>query len=124
MSKREKTKEEKQYSIKPVESIPPSLRKVSGIYNDILNEIMDNKTNEIFAVSIKNMDWKSIYSLLDIKIRNRKLPLKLFVRENKLFIKKYGSYEEVDKLRKKWSEEAKERVRKKHKEKLEPEKSK
>ena len=103
------TKEEKKFSIIPVKALPPSTRKVSGIYNDILDQIMADKTHDIFDVSVKGKNWKSIYSLLDIKIRSRRLPLKLFVRvkEGKLYLKKYGSYEEVEKLRKEYHKKPK-----------------
>jgi hypothetical protein len=102
MSKREKTKEEKQYSIKPVESIPPGLRLKESFYDRILDECMANTSSNIFEISVKGKNWKSVYAPIDVRIMKKRYPLRLVVRtkEGKLYLKKYDTFEDMLKDRK------------------------
>jgi hypothetical protein len=103
MSKREsKSKDiEREYSIKPVKELPPGQRLKESFYDKILDECM-SKPGNIFEISVKGKQWKSIYAPLDVRIMKKKYPLKIFVRtkEGKLFLKKYDTFEDMLKDRK------------------------
>jgi hypothetical protein len=103
MSKREKIKDiEKEFSIKPVKELPPGQRLKESFYDKILDECMSNTSSNIFEISVKGKQWKSIYAPLDVRIMKKKYPLKIFVRtkEGKLFLKKYDTFEDMLKDRK------------------------
>jgi hypothetical protein len=104
MSKREsKAKDvEKEFTVKAVKELPPGQRLKESFYDKILDECMANKSSNIFEISVKGKKWKSIYAPLDVRIMKKKYPLKIFVRtkEDKLFLKKYDSFEDMLKERK------------------------
>jgi hypothetical protein len=108
--KQKREEQKREFSITPVKELPPSTRKISSFYNDILDNCMADEKNKIFEISVKDKHWKSIYAPLDIKIMNRKLPLKIFVRvkEGKLYLKKYDSFEDMLKERKTHKKKSKE----------------
>jgi len=104
MSKREsKSKDiEREYSIKPVKELPPGQRLKESFYDKILDECMSNTSSNIFEISVKGKQWKSVYAPLDTRILKRHYPLRIFVRtkEGKLYLKKYNSFEDMIKERK------------------------
>jgi hypothetical protein len=63
---------------------------------------MNDKANKIFEISVTGKKWKSIYAPLDVRIMKKRYPLKIFVRtkEDKLYLKKYDSFEDMLKERK------------------------
>ena len=100
--KQKREEQEKEFSIKPIESIPPGLRLKESFYDRILDECMANTSSNIFEISVPGKKWKSIYAPLDVRIMKKKYPLKIFVRtkEGKLYLKKYNSFDEMLKERK------------------------
>ena len=103
MSKREsKVKQEKEFTVKAVKELPPGMRLKESFYDQILDSCMNDKANKIFEIEVKGKLWKSIYAPLDVRIRKKEYPLKIFVRTKlgKLYLQKYDTYEEVKKLRK------------------------
>jgi hypothetical protein len=103
MSKREKIKDiEKEFSIKPVKELPPGQRLKESFYDKILDECMSNTSSNIFEISVKGKQWKSMYAPLDTRIMKKHYPMRIFVRtkEGKLFLKKYDTFEDMLKDRK------------------------
>lgn len=103
MSKREsKVKQEKEFTVKAVKELPPGMRLKESFYDQILDSCMNDKANKIFEISVTGKKWKSIYAPLDVRIMKKKYPLKIFVRtkEDKLYLKKYDSFDDMLKERK------------------------
>lgn len=103
MSKREsKVKQEKEFTVKAVKELPPGMRLKESFYDQILDSCMNDKSNKIFEIEVKGKKWKSIYAPLDVRIMKKKYPLKIFVRtkEDKLYLKKYDSFDDMLKERK------------------------
>jgi len=104
MSKREsKAKDtEKEFNINPIKELPVGQRLKHSFYDDILDACMADEKNKIWEVRVKDKHWKSIYAPLDTRIMKKKYPLKIFIRtkEDKLYLKKYDSFEAMLKDRK------------------------
>jgi hypothetical protein len=103
--KENQPKQEKEFSIKAVKELPLGQRLKGSFYDTILDQCIADKANKIFEISVKGKDgkdkhWKSTYAPIDCRILKKRYPLKIFIREGKLYLQKYDTFEEMFKLRK------------------------
>jgi len=95
------TKQKKDFTITPIEELPLGKRLTYSFYDTILDSVMkDTSGKKNFKIEVSGKNYKSIYAPIDIKIRKRRLPLKIQIRNKILYLQKLSSYEEVEKLRK------------------------
>ena len=78
---------EEEFKIVPVEEIPKAKKKLrESLYDKILETIM-SKPKGYYKIETKKK-MKSVYVALQKRITERKLPLKLRVRSNELYVEK------------------------------------
>lgn len=87
--KREFSKEDIDSFVTPVKELPEAKRlRHSPLYDGIVDRVMSDTSKKVFKIEVPNMSFKSIYAPLDSRIKKRKLPLKIKIRNKILYLEK------------------------------------
>jgi hypothetical protein len=81
------SKKEKLFSIEPVKELPAPIKAKVTVYDQVLSEILP-RPKGIYQISIQSKNIKSVYPAIAKRIKDQKLPLKLHIRTNQIYLEK------------------------------------
>jgi len=81
------SKKEKPFTIEPVKELPAPIKAKITAYDQVLSDILP-RPKGIYQISIQGKSIKSIHPALSTRIKNQKLPLKLHIRANQIYLEK------------------------------------